>query len=481
MNVLYVIVTWVSLVLIVPGLVFIQLPEGADLSTEAAISAAILLYCATRLSWMAGQGRPRLLSFTFFLFVYVWIGLAATAQLAVNDFPWQRMHMPEDLLPGILEVVLAIAAFEAGLVWARLRPAAANAAPAFRGMSLAISDRAAVWLSIVAVALTVLGMYSWGFNHIFITRAQFEQVVAGTLAEGLVARTLLRAPSLVTFTVIAYNALTRWRTFNQERKRFYFLLTLLLGVLDYCANYPPAQSRFWLGAVVLTPAFALPRWRKWLAPMWIIGLAGGLTVLFPYLDLFRHAGSVSQAIDQLDTSESAVDKMIHKADYDVFQLTLDGYAYGERAGLTWGENFLGAGAFWFPRAYWPGKPYGTGVEVATFFHRSFTNLSAPLWMESYYAFGWLGIVFVLMLYGRLCAWAETLYERSVAPGAPDSLARLLVPYWAAFQMFTMRGDLLNAVAYSSFGYLILIGTAVLPRIWGRRVRSGVVPTMTGFQ
>src|SRR5581483_6281978 len=437
MNVLYVIVTWVSLALVVPGLVFIQLPEEADLTTEASISLAILLYCATRLSWMAGQGRPRLLSFTFFLFIYVWIGLAATAQLAVNDFPWQRMHVPEDLLPGILEVALAIAAFEAGLVWARLRPPNAAAPSVFSGMSLAISDRAAVWLSVVAVGLTLLGMYSWGFNHIFITRAQFEKVVAGTLAEGLIARTLLRAPSLVTFTVVAYNALTRWRTFNQERKRFYFLLTLLLGV--------------------------------------------GLTVLFPYLDLFRHAGSVTQAFDQLDTSESAVNKMIHKPDYDVFQLTLDGYAYGERAGPTWGENFLGAAAFWFPRAYWPTKPYGTGVEVATFFHRSFTNLSAPLWMESYYAFGWLGIGIVLMFYGRICALGETLYERSLAPGAPDSLSRLLVPYWAAFQMFMMRGDLLNAVAYSSFGYLILVGAAVLPRIWGRRVRTGSVPTMTGFE
>jgi hypothetical protein len=469
MNALYVIVTWVALGLIVPGLVFVQLPEEAGLTTEGWLSVAILFYCTTRLSWMAGEGKPRLLTFTFFLFIYVWIGLSATAQMAVNDFPWQRMHMPEDLLPGILEVWLAIAAFEAGLIWARLRPPSANASSLFSGLNLSISDRAAVWLSAVAIVLTLIGMKSWGFNHLFITRAEVDRVMfSGTMAESLLSRALLRTPSLVAFTVILYNALRRWPTFNQQRKQFYFVLALILGGFYFAANYPPAQTRFWLGAAILTPAFALPRWRKWLAPLWIIALAGGLTVVFPYLDLFRHAGSVSEAVEQLDTSETAVTKMIKKPDYDVFQVTLDGYVYGEQAGPTWGSNYAVAALFWFPRAYWPDKPYGSGQEVAKYFRRSFTNLSAPIWMEAYYAFGWFGIGLILMLYGRLCAWGEILYGRSLLPGAPDSLARLMVPYWAAFQMFIMRGDLLNATAYSAFGYAILLGTAILPRIWGRK-------------
>lgn len=473
MNFTYAIATWVSLVLIVPVLVFVQLPEGAELTPEVCLSVAILLYCATRLAWIAGQGRPRLLTITFFAFIHVWIGLAATAQIAVNDFPWDRKHLPQDVLPALLEVVLAIAAYEAGLLWARLRPPASDASSAFRGLSLAISDRAAVWLCLIAIGLTLVGAWSWGFNRLFLTRAEVEASFHGlTQAESLLTRAILRTPSLIALTVILYNALRRWHGLNRNRKRFYFVLSLLLVVLCFVANYPPGQARSWLGVVILTPAFALPRWRKWFAPMWIVALSAGLTVIYPYLDLFRHAASISQAFDELNTSESAVDKMIHKGDYDVFQLTLDGHAYGDAAGPTWGTNYLAAALFWVPRANWPTKPFGTGVEVATFFRRPFTNLSAPIWMEAYYGFGWLGIGVVLLLYGRVSAWGETLYARSLLPGAPDSLSRLLVPYWAGFQIYIMRGDLLTATAFSSFGFAMLLGTAILPRIWGSRTGGG---------
>jgi len=466
--------SWILLVLVIPYAVFSYFDE-IEFSTEVIVSLSILFYCALRLTWLAGLGKPKLLSITFFVFIYVWVGLAASAQLIAGQFPWEAMHKDEDVLPALFEIVLAIVAWEAGHLWFRLRPPAASTGRAFEGLSLVIPDRAVVWLSVVALGLTLIGMKTFGFNHLFLTHAAMASVwaSAGTKAESLVGSILLRAPSLIAFNVIAYNGLRRWRSLNKERKRFYFVMGIFMGALYFVANYPPAQSRFWLGAVVLTPAFALPRWRRWFAPMWVLGFAAGLTVVFPYMDMFRRATTLEQGFQQFNVNEAVTKKLIQKADYDAFQQTIDGYRFGERIeGSTMGRNFIGAALFWVPRALWSGKPNGTGLEVAESNDRFFTNLSAPMWMEFYYGFGWMGIAGLMLVYARFCAWGESLYERTLLPGAPDSLARLMVPYWAAFHIFMLRGDLMNATAYSSFGYVMLLATAILPRVWGRNPPAG---------
>jgi hypothetical protein len=471
---LYFLVSLVTLTLVIPYSVFSYFEE-ANLTVEVAVSFAIMLYTAVRLSSLAAIGRPHLLRITFFVFIYVWIGLAGTAQIIADDYPWlPPMHKEEDVLPALLEVVLAIVAFEAGYLWFRLRPPATpRAGGMFHGLNLVISDRAVVWLSVVSVLLTLIGMQQFGFNHLFLTRAAMQVVwdQSQTKSEFLLTVTTLRTPSLIAFNVIAYNALRRWPTLNRERKRFYFMMGALMGALYFVANYPPGQTRFWLGAVLLTPAFALPRWRRWFAPMWVLAFAVGLTVAFPYLDLFRRATTVEAAFQQLNLNEAVTKKMLHKGDYDILQMTLDGYRFHEkREGSSMGDNLVGAALFWVPRSIWTNKPWGTGQTVAESFGRSFTSLSAPLWMEFFYAFGWAGIAALMMLYARLCAWGENLYERSLVPGAPDSLSRLLVPYWAGFHMLVLRGDLLNGVAYPSLGLAMLLATAIAPRIWGRGPR-----------
>jgi hypothetical protein len=474
---LYFLVTLVTLTLVIPYNVFSYFDE-ADVTVEVAVSFMIMLYTAVRLAWLAAQGRPHLLRITFFVFIYVWVGLAGTAQIIADEYPWAPLHKEEDVLPGVLQVALALVAFEAGYLWFRLRPPTApRGTGVLQGLNLVISNRAMVWLTIVACGLTLFGMATFGFDNLFITRAAMDAVwhKAGSKAESLVASTLLRAPSLVAFNVIAYNALRRWRTLNQQGKRFYFVLGVFMAGVYFVANYPPAQSRFWLGAVVLTPAFALPRWHRWFAPVWILAFASVLTVVFPYMDLFRQSPTVEAAFRQLNLNEAVTKKLLHKADYDVFQMTLDSCrVHDKREGSSMGDNLKGAALFWVPRAIWRDKPWGTGQTVAEAVGRSYTNLSAPLWMEFFYAFGWVGIGGLMLLYARACAWGESLFERSLMPGASDSLSRLLVPYWAAFHMFILRGDLLNATAYSAFGFAMLLATAILPRIWGRKPRMGLL-------
>src|ERR1041384_3585771 len=89
----------------IPFLAF-RLLDWDDITIEIAVSVGILVFSATRLAWLAGVGRPRLLIMTFYIFIYVWIGIAATAQLVADTFPIEkRVHLEEDVLPSLMIVV----------------------------------------------------------------------------------------------------------------------------------------------------------------------------------------------------------------------------------------------------------------------------------------------------------------------------------------------------------------------------------------
>ncbi len=432
---------------------------------EVMVSVGILVYCGLRLAWIAAQGRPRFLIMTFFAFIYVWVGLSGTAQIVTNHYPWPIWHLADDILPTLLTIVVTILAVECGYLSLHWRPPSAQPPRLFQRLSFVISDRAAAWLTVGAVALSLVGIVLYGPGNLFLTRGEMGSASLGTtIAATQIAEKLLRVPSLVAFTVVAYNGVSRWRSLRGSGKRFYLVMGAILLGLMLVTNYPPSLPRHWLGIVILTPAFALVRWRRMFAPLWILFLAAGLTILFPYLDLFRHANSIEEAFNKLEVEETVLEPLL-SGHYDAWQISLNGYAYTEMRGPLMGDNLVGAAFFWFPRSVWRTKPVGSGTLVGKAAHYPMLNLSAPLWMEFYMAFGWLGLPFLMLLYGRVMASAERLYKLGLAQGGYHHLSRVLVPYWGSFQIYILRGDLMTATAFFSFGLLLFWLTALPSKLY----------------
>jgi hypothetical protein len=214
------------------------------------------------------------------------------------------------------------------------------------------------------------------------------------------------------------------------------LLPLLLG-LNVVVNNPISRPRFWAGTVLLallltTGRFSRPRaFRRTAAALTAIVL-----LVFPYGDYFRYAHR--QAVQVISLTEQFTTNM----DYDAYQQMQTGIDYVKETGFA-PSAVLGPVLFAVPRSAWPGKPQDTGVALAEWAGYTFKNLSAPLWIESYLWAGAPGVVAVFGLLGAVGRRMDDLRERLRTEGA--TLAVLLVPVFALYQMIFLRGSLMGVV------------------------------------
>ena len=154
-----------------------------------------------------------------------------------------------------------------------------------------------------------------------------------------------------------------------------------------------------------------------------------------------------------------------------FQWTWDVVAFGDQLDIP--NTFLHAVAKPIPRQLMPDKVQGFGEEFTKrLYPDAFEQqvaFSVPLVAETYYVFGWLG---VLLIFASLGA-AVALLELYVVRPAPSSLRAILAVGlgWSAFIL--LRGDLANALVFSSAWIVPLVAVSAyvgyLPSRRGRLV------------
>ncbi|MBL4654140.1 MAG: hypothetical protein JKY53_14945 [Flavobacteriales bacterium] len=284
-----------------------------------------------------------------------------------------------------------------------------------------------------------------GVSGVFITRNDANHdVIIGVVDKSkyLMLNTALRVPSFLALISVWYIWVKRDEYLLTLADRHKHLLILLfLFLMNMVTNFPLALARYWLGAMIIALVFCgLKKTNKTMS-QWIVGFVVVLLVFFPITSEFRHMESITD-VEKIELS--GVVKHLYHGDYDAFQQVMNTVQAVEYNGLSYGRNFLVAPLFWVPRSIWTSKPYGTGQEVAEAFRYDFTNLSEPLWAEAYYAFGYFGVAFILFMYGFLSNRLDTLYQLE----STGSLINIFVPFWCGFQLFFLRGDLLNGAAYS---------------------------------
>jgi hypothetical protein len=444
------------------GVLGVFLPALAIATTDGrwsvalAMAICVTVYAGFRLSSLSFYSPRSVLQLTFWMFVYCWLGLAASVQLKANHFPWPTATDADDYLWSDAVIILGIAAYEAGVHFGR-KPTAARFA-AFT-LDRPSRGRFAV-LAIGCVAISSWAIYrQGGVSNVLRTRYETGRAgrwSASAQSERLTYQALQRVPPVVALLVSLY--LFTEKSSSKRERRSVAIAATALGCFNLVANYPPSLARLFLGFVVVSIAVLVLRKRAKLVPLFVLCMILGMIVLFPYADYFRTGSGYT-----VSDLSAPTDKLIYKADYDAFQMVANTVKVVKARGVAFGYNFLGACFFYVPRAVCPAKPYGTGKVVGEVvgYSRSSLNLSSPLWAEFYYAGGTLLVIVGFWVYGYMTRRAEGRELWS-------PISAVAVAYAAGAQIFVLRGDLLNSVAYFAPGALLLLMFVGRP-IWFRSV------------
>lgn len=440
--------------------------ESGEATIPFIICMLIQHFAALRIAALA-CGKARFITITFYFFVYIWIGWAGSIQLYLDALPWPQVHTDEQLFWSMSVIVLALMSYELGQAFAgrhdRVRGVFPLRAPPFR---LSLNRLLAIWLfSFVGFAY---GLIYFGIDGVLGTRASaLRGVEAGTSSMSIdIARALMRAPCFVSFIAAGYLAKNHWRELTRNNKSLLLLILSTSAVVTFIANYPPAVPRSWLGAIVITPMIVFTPWSRRTALWWVLILAIVLMWAYPRADLFRRAGSWTTALNQL-TSQEEVKEHVFTVDYDVLQMTTNAYVYVEHQGISWGNNVAAALFFFVPRKIWTAKAQRSDLLISHDIGYTQNNLSVPFWSEMYLAFGWVGLPLVLYLYGF---WSRRMDNSYIRLRESNNLrymtpAALLVPFWAAYQFYFLRGNLITAIGFAFLAVVLftVVFKVVKPR------------------
>lgn len=442
-----------------PLLLFPLVHEGQSLVVLAPVSV-VVIYSALRLSRIAGEGSPKIIGMSFWIFVYIFLGVAPLFQIASDHYPWFDYY--DELLitkAGII-VIAGLVGFDVGqIIGRRAKPLSV-----FGVLDRPLKKKT-LWIFAFGVfAAAVYFLYRFGgMSFLMMTRVEFDQFVTGrmTHAEVLAFRQLTVTP----IYVVSVAMLVYWlsgRISNVPVSLLWKCVTLILLTTTIILNNPINSARLKVGTIALSLMFILP-WSRRMARMTMGALICGIVVVFPYLDLFRSSLDKS-LIDRLSET-SPLHELVRNPDFDAFQMVVNAVDVVERNGVEFGRQLVGSMLFWVPRSVWADKPVPTGQMVAQEQGYSYTNLSLPLWGEFYVDAGWILLLVGFVGYGYFASALDRLYGFSHRKGV-ITVASVLVPIYGGYQFFLLRGPLMPALAYLS--PLILFSLLCSVRVGRRR-------------
>lgn len=418
------------------------------------IASVVTFYSAGRLAAFAAREDRRMLQLTFWIFVYVFLGLTPLLQIASRTFPYAIFYPRAETFRAEVIVVLGLFGYELGYAsgfschW-----------PAVRKLhrllsSYSVSQPRLMMFSVGAVLVSLAIAFSTGGVAVLLQpREQMITDFRGSVGgEGLANLELFRnlmqlSPAVATY--ISWVCITqRRRLENAVGIGTYAMFLLVLSVAVLTCN-PLNGSRYMFATFTVAALFAKTRWRPRFCGTWVVVLVAGLVWIYPAVGELRGTvgelrGSKSGTLLSGLGSAAVSERMTTSYDFDGFRSIIDGVTYVQDNGVAWGRQFVGVLMFWYPREYWPDKPEPTAQMVSRHVGYSFTNISAPLWEDAYVDWGMPGVLIMLFLYG----WGSAILDawREARP-TDTSLGAIVIAYLASYEFFTLRGDLWAAVSY----------------------------------
>lgn len=413
------------------------------------IAWTLTLTSGACIMWLAVSRRPRIVELSFWLFVYVFFGVAAIAQISAHRYPLAVAdYSSSQLLTTQLRIIIGIAAFVAGTILWRLPSPRRRLAERWEGLE--VSERRLQVIGAVGAVIAILLIAKTGLKSFFESRDALSVAlynaagkVQGVQVYNLASKTaggvkqfFLNVPVLVVLFYLLATGL--WR-----RHR---LLTVVLIVVNIVTNNFISQARWWTGVVVVGLLAAVVDLSKHRRHTYVVlGLL--LTTVFglSYLGIFRATASEG-GVSRPPRSQ----QLVASADYGMFQQELNGTVYVETHGFTGGRQIAGAVLVFVPHKIWPSKPGATGQLTEQVVGLNVLD-SASLWTELYIDFGYPELLIGFLLLGIAFAYLDDIFERS-----ESIAARVIVPVVATYAILFLRGSLQPSLAFGVPIFVLLI-------------------------
>lgn len=446
----------------VPAFLVSDVPD-AGRSNAWIVTLGIMVWAGLRLGLLCVSGRAHLFDFFFWLFAYIFMGLAPTVQLRSNEIAITTPRMDPALdMPAAVTVVVGLVAYEVGRVIAASRPGqrsvsvveARDDAP-----PLDVNKARAVSLTLIGLLFTAYFVSRIGLGSLFTSRQAASTTQMGIWPDPAV-RSIVDALSVYPL-LIGAGAFAQIRVAADSvawrRVGLVGLLgaALLLGVVEN----PIVTARYVFGTVAFAIAVYLGAVRTaFRVRATMLATFGGFIFLFPLADAFRYAGEVRSS------RGGFFGEYLANGDYDAFWQIANAYDYWQAGLVVPLRQLSGSMLFWVPRAVWPNKPTDTGILLAQYRGYSFTNLSAPLWAESLVNAGIVGVLVVFVLLGYTVVRMDRRLSGVFATGGVWGIAGAVFP---VYMVILLRGSLLQAT-----GAVVIAIACILfiRRTWSLRPR-----------
>lgn len=397
------------------------------------VAASLTVLLAATLSRRTG-----LLTLIVAYFFAVFIAIPAAIQTRQDIYPFgdSATYTSEQLTFGLLALALGQLALLAGMGLVSAHYASKPKTPGLLEQETTqLSLRPALQMSLVFTAVAaVLGVLA-GPAALFAARADDVEAASMRVQALLIGRSCSVVALLLCTLAIRCSA-------DHKQRQSAWLCMIPVAAVVLVVNFPPALPRFHLLGMLLAVVVLLFNFRRPIVKLSFVILSTFfLLYLFAAVKDLR-ASSLAQSFSANAFAQWDPRRYLLSEDFDGFKQTVDTLVYFSEAPLRGGANFLGVLLFWVPRSVWPGKPVHTGQVVSEGLGYWYTNVSNPLVAEAFAAWGWIGVIVVLLIAGILIMRLERSSRTSGAISVP-SLTLYAVA--TGYAVILLRGAL-NAVA-----------------------------------
>jgi len=415
------------------------------------LAYGITAYAAYRLTQLYRDGEARIVELGFYVFVYLWMGLAPLAQIGAGRFPLAQEFSESTQVTALVTVVVGLVGYQIGQLLVRGRVGGLRV-PARLEQALVSPVRTWITAGVGFVAVALVTLTSGGLAIRFSSRYEAERAMFGgsldpalrvdqasDKAFALIKGAFLSLPVFFALLLLLYLQHCARRRGEKDRlvtSRAATLLVAGLAVANLVANNPLSSSRMRVGIIlfallaVVVPPDTGRRFR-----VAVLGVLFIFIVVFPYADLFRYSVVI---VDKTSIANELVDG----PDYGMFNQDMNAVVYVRGEGHTKGRQVLGAVGSLVPRRVWDDKPIATGDLVSRSADR--INASSTLWSEAYVDAGRVAVLLVFIVWGALSRLLSTAYvdrDRDL-----PVFAGAIVPIFAGMQLFVVRGALQPTMA-----------------------------------
>jgi len=421
------------------ALVVNQVADGAY--AEWPWAFVIATYAGCRLASLVVRGEKRLYTFSYFLYCYLFLGLAPLVQLSRGVFPSVAPWVEADSNGPALAIILSgMVAFDVGQ-WVTRRRAAKPISGTDSteldvvGTAPSINKQRFDLLVFLTLGLTLIFTGLVGPATFFQSRTEVFASIDAGVSNGSLA-VLMRA-AVVASLLVTFAATVAIIGSRRAKNSFgLIMLALALGAASLVITNVVNAPRY-LAIVVMVGI---------LAALGIFGTRGRIRIAFAsalagFIFVFPVLGGFRTSINFMSATGD-LEQVLLGGDYDSFAQINNAVTYVSAEGFEFGRQLIGALFVWVPRDVWEGKPTSTSTLVSQFMGYPFTNVSSPLWAELLVDFGFIGVVLGFFGLGMLLRRLDDKLELLSSLGRYSGIAGMVIPFYL---VILLRGALLSTV------------------------------------